>query len=60
MNIRKLKRKCSVRGCSCTDVYALSLTRECGNSVIICKGCLEKALKEVNKSEKKGKKEDEH
>lgn len=60
MNIKKLKRKCSVRGCSSTDVYALSLTRECGNSVIICKDCIKNALSEISKTEKKGKKEDEH
>ena len=44
MYVRKLKRKCSVRGCKCTDTYAISLTREVGNTVIICKSCLGKAL----------------
>lgn len=44
MYVRKLKRKCSVRGCKSTDTYAISLTREVGNTVIICKSCLGKAL----------------
>jgi len=44
MYVKKLKRKCSVRGCKCTDTYAISLTREVGNTVIICKSCLGKAL----------------
>ena len=44
MYIKKLKRKCSVRGCRCTDTFAISLTREIGNTVIICKSCLGKAL----------------
>ena len=47
MYVKKLKRKCSVRGCKCTDTYAISLTREIGNSVIVCKSCLEKAVKAV-------------
>lgn len=44
MYVKKLKRKCGVRGCKSTDTYAISLTREVGNSVIICKSCLGKAL----------------
>lgn len=44
MYVKKVKRKCGVRGCKCTDSYAISLTREVGNSVIICKSCLGKAL----------------
>jgi hypothetical protein len=44
MYVKKLKRKCSVRGCKCTDTFAISLTREVGNTVIICKSCLGKAL----------------
>lgn len=44
MYVKKLKRKCSVRGCKCTDTFAISLTREIGGSVIICKSCLGKAL----------------
>ena len=44
MYVKKLKRKCSVRGCKNTDTFAISLTREVGNTVIACKSCLEKAL----------------
>lgn len=44
MYVKRLKRKCGVRGCKCTDTYAISMTREVGNSVIICKSCLGKAL----------------
>ena len=44
MYARKVKRKCGVRGCKNTDSYSLSLTRESGNSVIICKECLKAAL----------------
>lgn len=44
MYARQIKRKCSVRGCKNTDTFAISMTREIGNTVIICKSCLEKAL----------------
>lgn len=44
MFVRQVKRKCSVRGCKCTDSFAISRTREIGNTVIICKSCLGKAL----------------
>ena len=49
MYAKKLpRRKCGVRGCKNIETYALSLTREMGNSVIICKSCLEKAVKAVD------------
>lgn len=44
MYVKKLKRRCEVRGCKNTDTYAISLSREVGNTVIICKSCLGKAL----------------
>ncbi len=44
MYVKKVKRKCNVRGCRCTDSFAISLSREVGNTVIICKSCLGKAL----------------
>ena len=47
MNVRKIKRKCEVRGCKHTESYAISLTREHGNSIIACKECLEEALKAI-------------
>ena len=40
MYAKRLKRKCSVRGCKNTDTFAISRTRELGGSVIICKSCL--------------------
>ena len=50
MNVRKVKRKCGVRGCKCTESYAISLTREAGNTVIICKSCLGKALGAIDEA----------
>ena len=44
MFVRQVKRKCDVRGCKNTDCFAISRTREVGNTVIICKSCLGKAL----------------
>lgn len=44
MYVRRVKRKCNVRGCRNTDSFAISRTREAGNSVIICKDCLTAAL----------------
>lgn len=49
MYAKKLKRKCNIRGCKCTDTFALSLSSEIGGSVIICKSCLAKALEAVEK-----------
>lgn len=45
MHIRHVKRKCSVRGCKNTDCFAISKNREIGNTVIMCKTCMEDALK---------------
>ena len=47
MYVKKIKRICGVRGCKNTDVFALSKTREMGNSVIICKDCLKDALASI-------------
>ena len=44
MYVRRVKRKCGVRGCKNTDCFAISLVREAGNSIIACKSCLEKAV----------------
>lgn len=44
MFVKKVKRKCNVRGCKSTDCFAISRVREVGNTVIICKSCLGKAL----------------
>lgn len=48
MYAKKVKRKCGVRGCKNINSFHISLTREIGNSVIICKSCLEKGLKTVD------------
>lgn len=47
MRVKKLRRKCDVRGCRNYETYTLTRVRESGNSVIICKSCLEDALKAV-------------
>ena len=51
MYTRKIKRKCGVRGCRNTVSYALSKTREMGNSVIICADCLKASLEAVEEAE---------
>ena len=48
MNVKQIKRKCSVRGCANTNAFSISLTREHGNTVIMCKSCITAALKAVN------------
>lgn len=53
MYIKKLKRICDVRGCRCTESYAISLSREVGNSVIICRSCAEKALEAMRNAPEK-------
>lgn len=44
MYVRRLKRKCIVRGCKNTVTFAISRRREPGNSVIICEDCLKSAI----------------
>lgn len=46
MNIRKVRKKCMMRGCKNTDTYAISKTREFGG-VILCKDCLSSASSEI-------------
>lgn len=45
MNVKKIKRKCGVRGCKNTESFIISKTREMGNSVIMCRDCMLEALK---------------
>ena len=52
MYIKKIKRKCGVRGCKCTESYAISKTREMGNSIIACKECLMEALNTIEEQNK--------
>lgn len=47
MHTKRLKRKCSVRGCKNTASYVISRTRELGHSVILCRECLEQALNAI-------------
>lgn len=55
MFVRQVKRKCNVRGCKSTDCFAISRTREVGNTVIICKSCLGKALGAIDEIDPKTK-----
>lgn len=48
MNFKQVKRKCGVRGCKNTVSFHISRTREIGNSVIICKECLQEALTAIS------------
>lgn len=47
MYIKKIKRRCDVKGCKNTDTFCISRSSEIGNSVIICKNCLTEALDAV-------------
>lgn len=47
MYLKRIKRKCMVRGCKNTDTYTMSKTREMGNSVYMCKDCIAEADKAV-------------
>lgn len=55
MYVKQVKRKCSVRGCKNTECFAISQTREAGNTVIICKSCLGKALASLDEIDPKTK-----
>lgn len=48
MFIKRVKRKCSVRGCKNTDCFAISRTHEIGNTVIICQKCADDVLNAIN------------
>ncbi len=52
MYIKKIKRKCGVRGCKNTETYAISKTREMGNSIIACKECLTEVLNTIEEQNK--------
>ena len=49
MYIRKLRRKCEVRKCNNKDTFAISRSREAGNTIIVCRECLKEALAEIEK-----------
>ena len=44
MNVMRIRRKCSVRGCGNTDCFVISRSRELAGSVIICKDCIKEVL----------------
>ena len=52
MYVKRIKRKCGVRGCKNTDSYAISKSREAGNSIIACKECLLEALAVIEEANK--------
>lgn len=52
MYVKKIKRKCGVRGCKNTESYAISKSREMGNSIIACKECLMEALAIIEEQNK--------
>ena len=52
MYVRKIKRKCEVRGCKHTESYAISKSREAGNSIIVCRECLIEALNTIDEQNK--------
>lgn len=45
--LKKIKRKCMNRGCKNIDTYAMSKTREMGNSIYMCRNCIEEAFNSV-------------
>ena len=49
INIKQIKRTCSVRGCKNKVSFNLTRIREFGNSVLICRECLEDALDAIDK-----------
>ncbi len=55
MFVRQVKRKCNVRGCKNTDCFAISRTREIGNTVIACKSCLGEAFGAIDEIDPKTK-----
>lgn len=48
MKVKKVKRKCDVRGCRNTDCYSISYCSESGSTIIICAGCIAKANELIN------------
>lgn len=47
MNVRRLRRICSVMGCSNMDTYNITQTEEYVNPVIICEKCLRQAIEAI-------------
>ena len=47
ITVAKVRRICDVRGCNNIGAYNITRTRNSGNSVIMCRECLEDALRVV-------------
>ncbi len=47
MHVKKVKKKCMVKGCRNTDCFSLTAGHEFGNTVIICLDCLKAAAVEA-------------
>lgn len=47
MYIKRIKRKCCVRGCKNTETFAISKSKEMGNSIIVCEKCLKQAIEAI-------------
>jgi hypothetical protein len=52
MYVKKIRRKCGVKGCKNIESYAISKNREMGNSIIACKECLMEALAVIEEQNK--------
>jgi hypothetical protein len=45
MFVKKIKRKCDVRGCkNIADVYLISKRRDMSNTIAMCRDCMKEAL----------------
>jgi quinolinate synthase len=50
MNVRKIRRKCGVRGCKNTaNTFIISKSREMSNSIALCTDCMRDALASAEK-----------
>ena len=50
--IKKVHKKCMMKGCTNRASYQISLSREIGNSIIICKDCANRAVQMIDDYEK--------
>lgn len=48
MYIKRIRRKCGVRGCRSLDTYNIALTPDGGQTVIMCRSCIDAAVKAVS------------
>ena len=52
MNVKKIKRKCAVKGCRNVETYTISKVRDFGDTVLICEPCLKEALEAIKNYDK--------